>query len=229
MSLFLSAHQSCYLPWMGYFSKIIRADKFLICDDVQFERHGYSNRVQIKTKDGAQWLTIPIEHTGERQLLNDVRIATEHPWTRKHCRAIETAYAKAPHFNRYFGELRDIILTPWTMLVDLNECLLYWALSRLGAKTEILVASDYDFCGTKSEWVLDFCKKLGATDYLFGSQGRDYADLDAFGRAGVLVQFQDYRHPVYPQLHGEFVAGLSVIDLLMNCGNRSLDVIMGRA
>lgn len=229
--MILTAHQPCYMPWLGYFAKIAKADKFCIFDCVPFSRHDYTNRVQIKTKDGAQWLTVPVEHTGERQLLKDVRIASG-PWQRKNLRAIECAYSKAPHFERYWAELPAIMgaAADCTMLADCTRTLFLWCMEKLGLSNKpITLASNYDFKGEKSALVLDMCRQLGASQYIFGTKGRDYADVEAFGREGVLVQFQDYQHPVYPQLHGEFVPGLSVVDLLMNCGPDSLDVLMGRA
>jgi hypothetical protein len=39
------------------------------------------------------------------------------------------------------------------------------------------------------------------------------------------VRFHDYRHPAYRQLHGAFAPDLSIIDLLLNEGPGSLDVL----
>jgi hypothetical protein len=190
------------------FHKIAMADAFCIFDGVQFERKGYSNRVQIKSHHGVQWLTVPVAHGhGERVLLKDAVIIQD-GWQRKHVKAIEVAYRKAPHFDQYFDMLAKIISTPWHLLAELNECLLRYLLVQLGIFPTIVTASDYEFRGEKSALVLDMCVQLGATQYIFGSQGRQYADVPAFGKVGVLVQFQDYAHPVYPQQHGDFVAGL---------------------
>lgn len=227
--MILSAHQPTYLSWCGTFAKIASADKFCIFDCVPFSRHDYANRVQIKTHTGVQWLTIPVEHTGERKLLKDVRIAQGN-WQRKHLRAIEVAYAKAPHFDYLFPRLRTAFSACQSdNLAEFNFGLLEWLLAELKIDTPIVHASDYEFVGEKSELVLNMCKQMGASHYIFGAKGRDYADVPSFGFEGITVEFQDYVCKPYPQFHGEFVAGLSVIDLLMNCGNRSLDVIMDRA
>ena len=214
----LTAHQPTYFPYLGTFSKIAAVDKFCLFDGVPFSRHDYTNRVQIKTYEGVQWLTVPVEHTGERMLLKDVRIDNSQPWKRKHLRAIQTAYARAPYFKQYFPIFETMLQQPHEFLRDLCEvtmlgCLFLLLLGRPWAR-----ASNHDFTGEKSSLVLDMCEKLGASQYIFGANGRDYADIEAFGKAGILVQFQDYQHPVYPQLHGEFVKGLSVIDALMNVG-----------
>lgn len=210
---------------MGYFFKIYSADLFLICDTVQFERRGYSNRVQVKTHTGAQWLSVPVEHG--QPLLKDAKIAGNQNWQRKHLRAIELAYQKAPYFDRYFPDLKEMLDDKWRFLASLDEALLRYFLDALGIQTPVVRASDYDFHGEKSALVLDMGVKLGATRYIFGQKGRDYADIAAFTSAGIEVEFQNYKHPVYPQLHGPFVPGLSILDLLMNCGGNSLNVLRG--
>ena len=70
------------------------------------------------------------------------------------------------------------------------------------------------------------CKRLDADVYVFGALGRDYAVVEDFEAAGVRAVFQEYVHPRYPQLHGEFVPYLSIVDLLFNCGPESLEILM---
>lgn len=220
--MILTAHQPCYLPWLGLFAKIALADTFCIFDAVQFERHGYSNRVKIKTNTGPQWLTVPVEHG--MPLLKDAKIV-QGGWARKHCRTIELAYQKAPFFPLYFDALREILMREHNLLVELDTALLRFLLNALGIRTKIVKASEQDFRGSKSELVLDMCRKLGAKAYIFGQYGASYADVPAFDRAGVGVLFQSYQHPTYPQLHGAFESGLSIIDLLFNHGPESLTIL----
>jgi hypothetical protein len=96
----------------------------------------------------------------------------------------------------------------------------------LAIEVRFELMNDYQFEGAKSDLVLDMCRKTNADIYIFGAQGRDYADVDSFARAGIVCHFQDYRHPEYRQLHGPFVSHLSVVDLLFNCGGNSLDILM---
>lgn len=214
--MILSAHQPVFMPHCGTFSKITQADLFCIFDGVQFERHGYSNRVKIKTHQGAEWLTVPVEHG--MPLLKDAQIAQGN-WGRKMCRTIELAYQKAPYFDQYFEQLTFIIEASPKKLADLNKIMLQYLLFQLGIKTKIVTASDYHFIGEKSALVLDMCKQLGATRYVFGALGESYADKQSFADAGIELEFQKYQCKPYPQLHGgAFIPGLSIIDLLMNVG-----------
>lgn len=223
--MILTAHQPVYLPWLDFFHKLALADAFVIFDGVQFERHGYSNRVRIKTHAGPLWLTVPVEH-GQPKLC-DARIAPG-PWARKHLKSIEFAYGKAPHFERYFEPLHEILSREWGYLAPLNAALLDWCMRELGIAVPVTTASEQNYRGEKSGLVLDMCKSMRATTYVFGALGRDYADVEAFRGAEVATVFQDYQHPTYPQLHGPFVPGLSVLDLLMNCGPESLAILMRR-
>jgi hypothetical protein len=96
----------------------------------------------------------------------------------------------------------------------------------LAIETPIVKASDYSFQGAKSDLVLNMCRQLNADVYVFGAQGRDYADVAKFRARGVVPYFQDYRHPVYRQLYGEFLPYMSVIDLLFNEGPRSREILL---
>lgn len=220
----LSAHQPTYLPFLGTLAKIAAADLFVIFDGVQFERHGYSNRVKIKTQNGPQWLTVPVQHG--QPLLKDARIVPGN-WRRKHLRAVQLAYQRAPFFQPHFDMLCDIVLGSageWT-LGTLTGDLLRWLLDEFGIETKVVRASDYDLQGTKSDLVLDMACKLGAKRYIFGKNGRDYANLSAFAEQGIEVEFQEFQQRPYQQMHGPFVPGLSAIDALMNLGPAARDLL----
>lgn len=222
--MILSAHQPTYLPWCGLLHKIACADLFCILDTVQFGGKSYENRNTIKTQAGPLMLTVPVE-SGLDKTGGTVRIIPG-AWQRKHVRSIQMAYAKAPFFSEYGPGLIALLEKPYERLADLNREILGYLLKNFGIATPIVNASAYDFRGEKSELVLDMCRKLGASSYIFGSQGHGYADVAAFTAAGVRAHFQEYKHPIYPQLHGAFASHLSAIDLLFNVGPGSREVLM---
>lgn len=223
--MILTSHQPTYLSWCGLFDKVARADLFCVLDTVQYERRSWENRNQIKTNQGALMLSVPVESRGHFEKTGGTIRIIPDGWARKHVRSIELAYLKAPYFDEYYEEIRFILMRGHEFLVDLNMDLLHFFLKWLGIKTRVVRASGYEFQGEKSGLVLDMCQKLGATRYIFGSQGRSYADVDAFNRAGIEVEFQDYHHPEYPQLHGPFLPNMSALDILFNCGHDSLKVL----
>lgn len=222
----LTAHQPVYLPWLGLFHKISQADTFVSFDRVQYLPKDWNNRNKVKTANGPVWLSVPVLKKGHRDKgLNEIEIDNRSPWQRKHWRTLENSYGKAPYFAEYRHFFEDVYSREWTHLAELNDHILRWLMAALGIGAEFTRASDHDFQGAKSELVLDMCRSLRADRYVFGALGRDYADVDSFTEAGIEVVFQEYRHPTYPQLHGTFEPSMSTVDLLFNCGERSLEIL----
>ncbi len=225
--MILTAHQPVYLPWIGLFHKIALADKFVFFNEVQYLPKDWMNRNKIKTATGEIWLTVPVLRKGYREhKTSEIEINNSTNWKKKHLQSILMNYRKAPFFEDYAPFFEDVYNKEWQYLADLNEHMLKWFLEHLNIKVEFLKASDFDFQGTKSDLVLDMCMQLGAKAYIFGSLGKDYAKIDDFTKAGISVIFQDYKHPTYQQMHGDFISHISVIDLLFNCGPKSRDIIM---
>jgi len=224
--MILTAHQPQYLPGLRLFDKIARADMFVYLDTVPMESSGYENRNKIKTAQGWQWLTVPVLRDGYQfKPISDIVIDNTQHWQKKHWGSLELNYSKFGHWEIYGNVWKLIYFQPWHKLAWLNYNILLLVLELMKVKKNIVRASEYNFVGHKSDLVLDMCKKLGATKYIFGAKGRDYAKVEDFEREGIEVEFQDFHHPVYPQLHGEFLPNMSVVDLLMNCGPKSLGVL----
>ena len=225
--MILTAHQPVYLPWLGLFHKIAISEYFCIFDIAQYQTKDFNNRNKIKTHTGSIWLSVPVESNNHyEKKLSDIKIVNN-GWNRKHFKSIDLAYRKAPFYSNYIGEIEKIIASKtYVYLADLNFATLEFGLKSLGLDIPIVTASKYNFIGEKSALVLDMCKKLGATNYIFGAQGIDYADIDSFQENRITPYFQNYKHPVYPQLHGEFEPYMSIIDLLFNVGPKSLEVLL---
>ncbi len=225
--MILTAHQPVYLPWLGLFHKIALSDTFCYFNDVQYLQKDWNNRNKIKTKTEAIWLTVPVLSKGYREKkIREIEIDNSLNWRSKHWRSIYLNYKKAPFFSRYSDFFEDTYKKDWQYLADLNEYMLKWFLKELGINVEYHKASELNFEGYKSDLVLDMCKKLGANLYIFGALGRGYAKEENFNKQGIKIYFQDYKHPAYSQLHGEFLPYMSIIDLLFNCGDKSLEILM---
>lgn len=222
----ITIHQPGYLPWLGFFDKMAKSDVFVFLDDVQYEKNYFDNRNKIKTADGWMWLTVPVKVTFG-QKLNEVVIENNLSWREKHWKALQTNYNKAPYFAEHAAFLEKVYQQDWERLIDLNITLITYLAEQLGLKKKIVKSSELHAIGAKSERLLDICLKLGATTYLSGQFGRNYLDEQKFTEKGVKVIYQDFKHPVYPQLYGGFFSALAIIDLLCNCGPKSLRVLLG--
>lgn len=225
--MILTAHQPVYLPWLGLFHKIAISDAYCYFDDVQYLVKDWNNRNKIKGQNGEMWLTVPVLTQGYREKsIRKIEINNSIDWRKKHWKSIFLNYKKAPFFNKYADFFEDTYKKEWQYLTDLNEYMLKWFINELGIKVKYYKASELNFKGHKSDLVLNMCKKLKADLYIFGALGKDYAEEDDFKKKNIRIYFQEYKHPIYFQLHGAFIPNMSVIDLMFNCGPRSLNIIM---
>ena len=222
----LTAHQPVYLPWLGLLHKIALADLFCFFDIVQYQRKDFNNRNKINTSNGPIWLTVPVKSSGRlNSVINDIEII-DNDWKKNHLLSIELNYKKTKYFDQYMPRLREIILSDNKYLSDLNYKILLYAKDAFHIKTKVVKASNYKFNGMKTDLVLDMCKQLKADKYIFGEQGKNYADVGAFNKAGVSVYFQKYKHPIYNQRGKNFVPYMSIVDLLFNEGLGSYNILM---
>ena len=225
--MILTAHQPVYLPWLGLFHKIASADLFCYFDIVQYQRKDYNNRNKIKTSNGELWLSVPVESKNHLSKNVSKILIVQDNWAKKHLKSIELNYKKTLFFKDYFPKLQSILINESKdSLGHLNLKLLEYFMECLKIDTPIVKASDYNFEGIGSDLVLDMCVKLDADSYIFGEQGKNYADVKAFKESEVVVKFQDYIHPVYRQIGRNFLPYMSIIDLLFNEGDKSYEILM---
>ena len=218
--LILSAHQPAYLPWLGYFDKIARADLFVYLDTVQFEKNSFINRNRIKTPQGVLWLTIPVKTKGHlSKTMRETETDTTQPWRDKHLKTLAMNYRRAPHFTQCFAKLERLLAEGSSNLAELCWAQLRFWLDEFAIPTRVVRASDLPVAATKSELILQLAQHLGARHYISGALGRGYLDEDEFAAAGISVEYQNYITPEYPQLWGDFIPNLSVVDYWMNCGS----------
>jgi hypothetical protein len=231
--MLVAIHQPTYVPWLGYFDRMIRSDLFVLLDHVQFERRNYQNRALIRLEDEARWLTVPVVQVSQKERIIEKRV--DNPpdvggtrwWGPTHFLTLRYAYRKAPCFDLYAPRLRDILEARWDKLVDLNLAMLDFLRDALAIDTPMLRSSELDVEGARSGLLLDICRKVSASAFLGGMGGsRDYLDAEAFRAARMGVEWQDFSHPVYPQCGtAPFIKGLSALDLLFNCGPRASEIL----
>jgi hypothetical protein len=218
---FISIHQPAYLPWLGYFHRIILSDVFIFLDTVQFEKNSFTNRNKILVSGGPIWLTVPIKMKGHTsKVLHEMEISADERWKNKHLRSIELAYSKTSYFNRFFPDIERYILSAGSSFCDFVYSMTAYFLNVMGIDIHMVRSSSLPIRGVKSELVKNIGVYLNADIYISGALGRDYLDLESFARENIKVIYQDYRHPVYPQRLGGFKAGMSILDLLMNRGEK---------
>ncbi len=212
-------HQPQYFPYLGFFHKLSQADVFVVMDSVEFLRRGLQHRNKIKTAQGEQWLTVPVLHR-QHQLIQEVKINREFPWSRKHWGTLCTNYSPAPYFDHYAPALQRLLCQDWDSLGDLNLALIHWVMDQLELAMPVVKLSDLGVQGHKSQLLIDTCRAVQADTYLSGLGGKDYMDLALFHAAGIDVLWQAFTPPTYGQRFPElgFIPNLSILDVLFCCG-----------
>ncbi len=222
--------QSNYIPWKGYFDLIDSVDAFMLFDAVQYTRRDWRNRNLIKTPQGLTWLTVPVEVKGRyHQTINETRIAGT-DWAQSHWRSIEGAYRRAPHFAAEAEWIAPLYAAPpEERLSAMNERFLHAICARLGITTPILRCEEYELLEDRSARLAHLCAQAGGEVYVSGPAARDYLQDTPFAELGITVEWFDYEgYASYPQLWGAFEHGVTVLDLIFNCGPDAAEVFHAR-
>lgn len=228
----IAIHQPNYLPWLGYFYKIQLADEFVILDDVDYQSGNASsitNRTRIKTSQGELLLSVPVLKNRDSHHINQIRIDERQPWAKKHLKTLQMAYAKSSHFDEIYALLEPVLSQKFESLALLNETLIrkicaYLEIEKSLCRSSLLDAREST---EKNERIIEICRKLGATVYFSGNGAREYNDEALYVSQGIELRYAQFSAPSYPQLYGDFVAGLSIVDALFNCGRETKLLLQG--
>ncbi len=223
----VAIHQPCYIPWLGYFYKMMHCDVFVFLDNVQFSIGShFGSRNKVWTSRGEMWLTVPcLKKRKTSQRICDVKIDKTSNWRRKHKNALRLNYSKARCFNDY-SDFLDIYNAEWQKLKDLNKAVIGYIAEKLDIHCEFYDASLLGAEGSSTDLLVDICKRVHGDAYLSGFGGRNYQEPEKFEDAGIELKYSDFVHPVYPQLGTNFVSHLSIVDLLFNCGSQSRSILL---
>lgn len=227
--MLVSILQSNYLPWIGVLEMMDRSDVFVYHDDIQYNRSWRNrNRIRIPGEIGWCWLTVPVKLPYRSStLVNQVTIANERSWQRKHWHLIEQHYRRAPFFDQYSEAYKKILLdNKWEMLVDLNQALISVMLEQIGIKVKIVHSEMLDLGQTaKNARIVKICQRVGADTWLANSACRGYVVPSIYKENKIGLIFQDFFPPVYTQQYEPFIPYLSALDMIFNCGPDTLKMI----
>lgn len=216
-------HQLNYFPWIGYFDKIAQCDIFIVLDEVQLTDSSYMQRNRLLNKNGVpSWLTVAfIKKNYLEKKFNELLINKSVNWQQKQRNFIMDTYKKSPYFEEVWEKIKSVFEDDFETLFQVNKKAFEIIIKILDIKTKIIYQSsiDYNFNAKKNDLVLELCKSVNADSYISGVGAMKYMDEAPFKQAGISVTYQDYTPPKYTQTYSsEFVPGLSILDMLLNCG-----------
>ena len=218
----VAIHQPTFLPWLGWWDKLVRADVLVLLDDVQFSKKGgtWMNRVRMLIGGEPRWVTMPVDraYAGTRTV-REMRIDESKPWRKKMLATIHGSYARAPFAAEVLPVVEEALGPGTDRVAELNEAAIRLFADRLGFDTSKLVhQSEFGVSADGTQLLIELCRAVGGDTYLSGDGSEGYLENDAFAAAEVGLRFQEFTPPRYPQPAREYVPGLSVVDALMSCG-----------
>jgi hypothetical protein len=225
----ISIQQPEYFPWLGFFDKILSVDKVVFLDNVQFKKRYFENRNKIRTFDGWVWVMTPVLTKSRfKQKIEDVMIDNSQPWQRKITSTLAQNYQSSPFWTEGGEQLCELISKRWERLVDFNLAIIDFFMEKLEIKRDYCLASSLETKCNSSQLILEICRKMNASQYLSGRDGRNYLDEKSFITSNIEVMYQDFKHPAYSQFHGQFMPNMSIADLYFNHGRGSIDIIKAK-
>lgn len=214
-------HQPDFLPHLGFFDRLLNADVFVFLDNAQYvdsTSRSWTHRDKIKTPNGAKWISLSVRSAPRYTPIYEIELSDHVDWRTNHINLLRENYRKSPYFAEIFPEIEQLYACSSTKLSDFNRISIELLMRLFDIRVETVVATSLSPEGKSNELLVDILKKIGADRYLSGPGARAYFRPEPFAAAGIEVLWQDFRHPIYTQLHGDFVPYLSSIDLLLNCG-----------
>jgi hypothetical protein len=231
MTKVVAIHQPSFFPWLGYFDKIARCDTFVFFDDVQFPKTGgtWTNRVKVLIASEAKWLTASIDrqYHGTRRI-NEMTFLPNNPWRTKILKSIETEYRRHPYYAETMDILNPLLMNPENNIAEYNIHAVTALALALGLDTSKLRRSSaYPTTGSATKLLCSLTQAVGADIYLCGGGADGYQDNAIFGAHGIVLRYQRFHHPTYPQHQRmSFMPGLSIVDAAMNLGFGALGSLL---
>jgi len=214
----IAISQSNYIPWKGYFDLINKVDEFIIYDEAQYTRRDWRNRNKIKTPNGLQWLTIPVDVKGKYfQKINETKIS-EKNWGVKHWQQIKQNYVKAKNFKKYKDLFEELYLNcEEVYLSKINYKFIITINQIFGIRTKIKFSDEFEIYGNQTEKLLNICKQCEAQVYVSGPAAKNYFDEQLAKQENIHIEWMNYKnYEEYDQLFSSFEHKVSVLDLLFN-------------
>jgi len=219
----IAISQSNYIPWKGYFDMIAAVDVFILLDDAQYTRRDWRNRNLIKTPQGTQWITVPVQTKGKyHQKIKETEIDGA-DWASAHWKVLVQNYLRAQYFTEIASWLEPLYAEKsYSYISQLNRSFIEAICFYLGIETTIKNSWDYDLVDGKTARLVGLCIQEGGTEYISGPLAKNYIEENIFAEKDILLTWFNYDgYPEYPQLWGEFIHGVSILDLLFNCGKNA--------
>lgn len=221
-------HQPDFMPYLGFFDRLNKADIYVIFDNVQYVRssRGWTSRDKIKTQKGERWITVGTKKAARDTAINRILLSEDFDWRDEHINLIRENYKNSPFYDEIIPYISELYSYKCEYMMDFNIESIKMLMKLFDIQIRFVMASDLQPEGKNNALIIDIMKRLGCKKYLSGVGARGYYVPELYEEAGIEVIWQNFAHPVYPQQFGAFIPYLSSIDMLFNCGiERSREIL----
>lgn len=222
--------QPMYFPWIGMFEQLNLSDIFVHYDDVQFPQgRSFTNRVQIKTKDGIKWLTVPIDKKNSGRLINETLISYNENWQDNHLSIIKQSFSKTKYKEDILNLVEEVYSKQFETISELNIYVFELLANYLGFKKEFVLSSSLHTNTKSSQKLVDIVKSLNGNKYITGLGALKYIDYELFEKENIFLEYMDYSISTYEQMFGDFTPYVTILDLIANEGENGKKYINSKS
>jgi hypothetical protein len=218
--LIISFSQPAFIPWGGFFARLLHSDRMVLLDDTLLARgFTFVNRNRLKGPEGEVWITIPLQRKGRgRQKIKDLEIYEKGRWQKKFLATLRHYYGHSLYFNSVFEQIGRALDKPGLRFLDLALDLLDILKTHLGIDREMVLQSATGITGKGTSLLVSIARHLSADEVVLPYGSEKAVECQQFGKREIRVTSLRYLPPQYPQFWGEFLPNLSALDLLLCCG-----------
>ena len=223
--MIVSIHQPNYIPWGGYFYKLIKSDYFIFLDDAQFSKNSFINRTKVSYKNQYSWLSVPVNFSfGEN--INQVKLA-QADWQFRHLSKIKNIYSETPYFQENWKDCEKLFESLTHInFHEANKKIILTIAKWLDISVAYKDASSFENKkDLKAEArLIDIIKQCGGTKYLSGIGAKKYQNENEFKLEKIKVIYSEYLNIEKKILENykNIQAGTSVLDLIFHLGRKSI-------
>jgi len=221
--MIIAIHQPNFFPWMGFFDKIIKSNKFIfLTNSKRSKTDKYLTRTRILNAEKEKYLSIPL---GRQEVqINKLKMPVSNAWKIKALNVVNAAYRRAYYYDEVYSDIEKLVMCEHESFSEYSMNAIKKIVAKLNINTKLYVDSDFkqDF-GISNQRNLAICQQLGGEVYLSGSGAKIYNDSNLYIDNGLKLVYQDYQPPEYHQISSRFIPGLSIIDVLFNCGYEKVE------
>lgn len=220
----VTIHQPDFMPWLGLFNKINKADEFIVLDHTLNNPKSpefYCRRVKMLIGGKDHWMSVSLKKDDKNLFIpiNEMELQMNEKTTKKFLQSVELNYKKAPYFKDVFYLVEDYFTMSNQNLSQKNSWFITEVMKKLNVTTKVVNSTNLSPQFSSNDMLIDLLEKRKATTYLCGAGASGYQKDILYLSKNIEVTYNCFSHPTYIQFNSkEFIKGLSIIDSLMNLG-----------